>query len=164
MKGVTTVSDNNLEQTHPRTAPALLSDAERAHRLKQPWQTDPRTGHSVLVCEDPPGVWWPPTSGDDLAVILSREDLVGRTVTCLLTNGIVLMHITVTAIELHYPGPVGPNGTPQGEAHVHYRLPHLGTDSEVPFGLIGHMHVHGTADEPQPRHEPAWYLHIGSAE
>lgn len=159
------MSDNNLEQTHPRTAPALLSDAERAHRLNQLWQTDPRTGHSVLVLEDAPSVCWPPTSGDDLAVTLSREDLVGRTVTCLLTNGIVLVHITVTAIELRYPpGAPGPNGTPQGEDFLHFRRPGRGIDSTVALGSIGHMHVHGTADEPQPRHEPAWYLHIGSAE
>jgi hypothetical protein len=126
------------------------------------WRVDPRTGHSVPVLTDlPPGACWPPTSGDKLATAFSRKDLVGRTVTCLLTNGIVRLHITVTAIEPHYPGPPGPNGTPRvrSACTTGGRAPAI--DSTVAFGSIGHMHVYGTADEPQPRHEPAWYLHIG---
>lgn len=88
-----------------------------------------------------------PSRSGDIRVI-TPFDLVGRTVTCLLTNGIVLVCIEVKALEPY-----------DGDLRLVYQGPAAGSDSKVPLGAIGHMHVFGTAIYTEPVSDPTWYVH-----
>lgn len=91
---------------------------------------------------------WPTFSGD--LALKDPSALVGRIMTALLTNGIVLIHITVKDVRVD-----------DGRIRLIYQQPGCFGESAVGVSSIGHLHIAGTADQPLPAFSAEWHLHHG---
>lgn len=84
----------------------------------------------------------PSMSGDPVG---RREQLVGRLVSFLLTNGFAVCVVRVVRVD----------------DRIWYRLPDSSRDSAVSWLSVGHLHVFPADTEPVVQSAPGWYATFG---